>query len=226
VCGRISVGVNVDRLVEEFGLVPTSFAHVPRYNVAPGQDVLAVVRAPEGLRLGSLRWGLVPHWASDPGGGAKMINARSETVASRPAFRDAFRNRRCWILADGFYEWQARPDGPKQPWHIRRPDRRPFALAGLWDRWRGDGRELVTCTILTTTPSEVVAPLHDRMPVILTPAERDRWLDPDARPDDLHALLRPYADPLEATAVSSLVNAVDNDGPEVWEPVTDTTLNG
>jgi putative SOS response-associated peptidase YedK len=218
-CGRFSLGVDTDRLIGEFGLDDVPVDHEPRYNVAPGQDVLAVVRGPEGLRTGLLRWGLVPHWAPDPKGGGRLINARSETVATRPSFRDAFRHRRCWILADGFYEWAPTPWGRKQPHFIRRPDGRPFALAGLWDRWRRGEDQVVSCTILTTSPSDVVAPLHDRMPVILPAAGRDRWLDPSAEFEDLHALLRPDTGPLEAFPVATLVNHPDNDGPEVRAPV-------
>jgi putative SOS response-associated peptidase YedK len=218
-CGRFSLGVNVDRLVEEFGIEGAGVEHAPRYNIAPGQDVLAVVRGREGLRAGSLRWGLVPHWAPDPKGGGRLINARSETVATLPSFRDAFRARRCWVLADGFYEWRRGPGNRKQPHFIRRPDGRPFAMAGLWDRWRRGDQEVVSCTILTTAPSDVVAPLHDRMPVILSPGERERWLDPAADPDSLHALLRPDAGPLEAYPVATLVNYPDNEGPEVREPM-------
>jgi putative SOS response-associated peptidase YedK len=218
-CGRFSLGVNVDRLVGEFGPGLAGLDHEPRYNIAPGQDVLAVVRGPEGLRTGRLRWGLVPRWAPDPGGGGRMINARSETAATRPSFRDSFRSRRCWVLADGFYEWQRGPGSRKQPYFIRHPDGRPFAMAGLWDRWRRGDQEIVSCTILTTEPSEVVAPLHDRMPVILTAGERERWLDPTVDPGSLQDLLGPYPGPLEAHPVTTLVNHVDNEGPQVQEPV-------
>lgn len=218
-CGRFSLGVDTDRLIGEFGLDFVAVAHEPRYNVAPGQDVLAVVRGPDGLRAGLLRWGLVPHWAPDPKGGGRLINARSETVATRPSFRDAFRHRRCWVLADGFYEWAPGPGGRKQPHYIRRPDGRPFAMAGLWDRWRRGEEEIVSCTILTTSPSDIVAPLHDRMPAILPAAERDRWLDPAADPGELHALLRPDAGPLQAYPVATLVNHTDNDRPEVQTPM-------
>jgi putative SOS response-associated peptidase YedK len=218
-CGRFSLGVNVDRLVGEFGLDPDDVEHEPRYNIAPGQDVLAVVRGPDGLRPGLLRWGLVPWWAPDPRGGARLINARSETVASRPSFRDSFRNHRCWVLADGFYEWQRGPGNRRQPYYIHRPDGRPFALAGLWDRWRRDQQQIVSCTILTTSPNEVVAPLHDRMPVILPPDLRERWLDPAVDPDELQFLLRADAGPLEAYPVATRVNSPANEGPEVREPL-------
>jgi len=220
-CGRFSLGVNVDRLVGEFGLDPEGLNHEPRYNITPGQDVLAVVRGPEGLRAGLLRWGLVPRGAPDAKGEARMINARSETVATRPSFRDSFRRRRCWILADGFYEWTPAPGGGKQPHFIHRPDGRPFALAGLWDRWRGGNREIVSCAILTTRPSDVVAPLHDRMPVILPTEGREEWLEPEAEPEALHALLRPDAGPLEAYPVSTRVNSPENEGPDVREPLSD-----
>jgi putative SOS response-associated peptidase YedK len=216
-CGRFSVGVNVDQLAGEFGFDFSGVEHEPRYNVAPGQDVLAVARGPAGLRAGALRWGLVPHWATDPAVGARMINARSETAATRPSFRMPFRSRRCWVLADGFYEWQRVPGGGKQPYHVRLADGRPFAMAGLWDRWRREDREVVSCTILTTLPNDAVAPLHDRMPVILAAGDRERWLDASATPDALHALLRPYAGALETYPVSPLVGSPANDRPEVRE---------
>jgi putative SOS response-associated peptidase YedK len=225
-CGRFSLGVNVDRLGQEFGLDPVVLDHAPRYNIAPSQSVLAVVPGPEGLRAGLLHWGLVPHWTRDPKAAGRLINARSETAATLPSFRSSFRSRRCWILADGFYEW--RPDGKqKQPFHIRRPDGRPFALAGLWDRWTRDGAELLSCAILTTSANEILAPIHDRMPVILAADGRDEWLDPSTAPDTLQALLRRDPGPLEAYPVSTAVNSPDNDGPEVREPVpTPTARDG
>ena len=218
-CGRFSLGVDTDRLIAEFGIDTVATPHVPRYNIAPTQPVPAVVRADDGLRLGALRWGLVPYWADDPGIGGRMINARSETVDRKPAFQEPFRHRRCWVLADGFYEWRD-DGGRKVPIHFRLPDGRPFAFAGLWDRWRRDDDELVSCTILTTEPSDDVRPVHDRMPVILPARDRARWLDPDAGPADLRALLRPYPDPMEARQVSTRVNRPENDDPSLLEPVS------
>ncbi|NIP82385.1 MAG: hypothetical protein GWM90_25435, partial [Gemmatimonadetes bacterium] len=157
--------------------------------------------------------------AEDPAGGARMINARSETVDRRPAFAEPFRRRRCWVLADGFYEWYTGPDGRRVPIHFRRPDGRPFAFAGLWDRWRGGDQELASCAILTTEPNQAVRPVHDRMPVILPAASRDRWLDPDAGPAALRELLRPYPEALEGRRVSTRVNSPDHDDPDCVRPL-------
>lgn len=220
-CGRFSLGTDPRQVAAAFGLAPELLPDQPRYNVAPTQSVLAVVRDADGLRAGPLRWGLVPAWAKDPAVGSRMINARSETVDSKPSFRSLFRGRRCWVLADGFYEWKKEPGkGPSQPYYFRMPDGRPFAFAGLWDRWARGDDELVTCTILTTAPNAVVAPVHDRMPVILPAEVRDRWLDPDTGAMELKALLRPYPGELEGFPVSRLVNAVANDTPEVRQAAT------
>lgn len=219
-CGRFSLGVDTDHLISELGLDVATSEHGPRYNIAPTQPVLAVVRDGKELRLGSLRWGLVPRWF-DAVSGPPLINARSETVERKPAFRDAFLRRRCWILADGFYEWRSDDGGNRVPVHFRLPDGRPFAFAGLWDRW-GDGADAITSgTILTTSPSEDVRPIHDRMPVILPADVRQDWLDPEASPQALKALLRPYPGPLEARVVSTRVNSPANDDPACVEPVED-----
>lgn len=217
-CGRFSLGVDTDRLVAEFGIAAVATAHEPRYNIAPTQPVPAVVQGDEGLRLGALRWGLVPRWADDPAIGNRMINARSETVDRKPAFQESFRDRRCWVLADGFYEWREE-NGRKVPIHFHLPDRRPFAFAGLWDRWRREGAELVSCTILTTEPNEAVRPVHDRMPVVLPAHVREQWLDPAATPRALKALLEPFPDALEGQRVSTRVNRPENDDPSLVEPV-------
>ncbi len=200
-----------------------------RYNVAPGDAVLAVTTDREGAaRGGELRWGLVPSWAKQPELGLKMINARVETVAERPAYRTAFERFRCLIVADGFYEWQRAsgtesraPGRPaKQPFHITRDDGRLFAFAGLWSSWRGeDGARLRTCTILTTAANPAIAPLHDRMPVILAPDAEDAWLDPATPREGLYELLRGL--PAAQTAlrpVSAAVNDARYDGPECLAP--------
>jgi len=176
---------------------------------------------PLSRRLDLLRWGLIPFWAKDPGIGARMINARAETVAEKPAFRAAFRRRRCLIPADGFYEW--RREGPrKQPYHFRLPDGGPFAMAGLWERWSPEGADPIeTCTILTTDANDVVRPVHHRMPVILLPEAYETWLDPDV--DDrgaLAPLLVPLAgDAIVGHAVSTHVNAPVNDDPTCVDPL-------
>jgi putative SOS response-associated peptidase YedK len=167
-----------------------------------------------------MRWGLIPSWADDPAIGARMINARAETVAMKPAFRSAFRQRRCLVIADGFYEWRKLPRR-KQPHYIRLRDRKPFAFAGLWERWTGsdrvgDAASVLSCTIITTAPNELIAPLHNRMPVILRSKDYGTWLDPDTTQCDvLEPLLCPYPpDEMEAYPVSTHVNNPSNDTPE------------
>ncbi|HYH18349.1 MAG TPA: SOS response-associated peptidase [Azospirillum sp.] len=189
----------------------------PRWNIAPTQDVAAVRAGEDGARhLALLRWGLVPHWADDPAIGNRMINARGETLADKPAFRSAFRHRRCLVPADGFYEWKA-AGRRKQPYLIRRRDGRPLAFAGLWERWPGPKGDplpqpLETVTIVTTAAGGVVADLHERMPVMLNPADWPLWLDPQAPLPAVETLLRPAPDPaLEAVPVSTRVNDVRND---------------
>jgi putative SOS response-associated peptidase YedK len=192
-----------------------------RFNVAPGDDVLAVTTSREGTPRGdTLRWGLVPHWAEDPSTGYKMINARAETIDERPAYRDAFQRRRCLIVADGFYEWQPRPGKPKQPWWITRADGAPFAFAGLWAIWHGpDDIVLRTCTIVTTKASHSLRELHDRMPVILPPEAEAAWLDHATSVADLTDLLVPWPDAATARrAVGTAVNDANYDGPECLAP--------
>jgi putative SOS response-associated peptidase YedK len=195
-----------------------------RYNVAPGDEVLAVTADREGNPRGELlRWGLVPSWAKQPETGLKMINARVETVAERPAFRRAFERYRCLIIADGFYEWRRVPSGPKQAFHITRADRRLFAFAGLWSIWYGeDDRKLRTCTILTTAASSTIAPLHDRMPVILAPDAESAWLEPSQRPSHLRELLGGLSPADTALRpVGPAVNDARYDGPDCLAPALD-----
>ena len=188
-----------------------------RYNVAPGDDVLAVTTDREGAPRGELlRWGLVPSWAKRPDTGLKMINARLETVSERPAFRRAFERYRCLIVADGFYEWQPMPGGPKQPFHITRGGGELFSFAGLWSIWHGeDGAKLRTCTILTTAANSAIAPLHDRMPVILAAPDESAWLDNSTPAAQLSEILAglPARD-TSVTEVGFAVNDARYDGPE------------
>lgn len=193
----------------------------PRYNIAPTQPV-AVVRAGQGDReLAMLHWGLIPSWSKDAEIGARMINARGETVAEKPSFRAAFRARRCLILADGFFEWRRNGDR-KQPYYIAMRDRRPFAFAGLWERWApAGGAPVESCTIVTTTPNEVLAPIHDRMPVILPPALHAAWLDPALKENER---LQPMLQPLDASLmiaypVSPRVNSPRNDDRDCIAPL-------
>jgi len=219
-CGRYTLTVPPEEFAHHFGLSDVPDLE-PRYNVAPTQDV-PVVRLGDGALREALtmRWGLVPFSAANPDGAARMINARSETVADKPSFRLAFQKTRCLVPADGFYEWK-RTGGVKQPFHITLRDRRLFAFAGLWDEWTSrEGNRLLSCTILTTEPNELVRPIHDRMPVILPPERYEAWLDPRANPQGIREFLRPArADALMATAVSDRVNSVRNEGPALIAPV-------
>jgi putative SOS response-associated peptidase YedK len=192
-----------------------------RYNIAPGDNVLAVTTSREGEPRGELlKWGLVPSWADSPKTGLKMINARVETVAERPAFRRAFERYRCLIIADGFYEWQRMAGGPKQPFHITRGDGRLFAFAGLWSIWHGDEEEtLRTCTILTTAANSAIAPLHDRMPIILAREAEQSWLDVATPPDVLSEILVGLSPSQTALhPVGPAVNDARYDGPECLAP--------
>jgi putative SOS response-associated peptidase YedK len=192
-----------------------------RYNVAPGDDVLAVTTDRDGRRRGEmLRWGLVPSWAKTPDTGLKMINARVETVTERPAYRRAFERYRCLIVADGFYEWRPAPGGPKRPFHITRADGALFAFAGLWSIWHApDGGTLRTCTILTRAANSAVAPLHDRMPVILDPRHESLWLDTTTPTDSVDEMLVGLpADDTALTEVGLAVNDARYDGPDCLAP--------
>lgn len=198
----------------------------PRWNVCPGDDVLAVVEARDGRRAGMLRWGLVPSFARDASGGARAINARAETVAVRPAFRDAFRRRRCLVVADAFYEWR-RDDGRRVPYCFRPPGGGLITFAGLWERWRNpEGGTLTTCAIVTCPANALVGMVHDRMPVVLRGADRARWLARDVEePSALQQLLVPSRlDTLEGFEVSPFVNSPRNDSPECVRPVGERLL--
>ncbi|MEA3641175.1 MAG: SOS response-associated peptidase [Lamprobacter sp.] len=227
-CGRFALFSDPDTLAHHFGLETPAVDVQPRYNVAPTQSVLAVQLAEDQQRreLVPLRWGLVPFWSKGPDNRYSMINARAETVASKPAYRAAFRERRCLIPGDAFYEWQTGADG-KQPFAIRRTDRTPFAMAGLFEHWQGeDGSVIDSCTIIVTEANALLRPIHERMPVILDPVDYGTWLGterPDRKTDKawLQSLLKP-ADPhgWEAYPVSRAVNKPGNDSPELLAPIT------
>ncbi|MCC6639990.1 MAG: SOS response-associated peptidase [Deltaproteobacteria bacterium] len=211
-CGRYTLGVTPARLAEVFALAQMPEL-APRYNIAPTQTAPVILDAPGGRQLELRRWGLVPFWAKDPKIGSRMINARGESLAEKPAFRAAFRRQRCLVPADGFYEWK--PSGRrKQPYHVRRADARPFAMAGLFDTWHaGKGDAIASFTIVTTDANALLRPIHDRMPVILDSAGWKEWLDPTTPLAGVAALLAPH-DPadFEAYPVATLVNspAVDD----------------
>jgi putative SOS response-associated peptidase YedK len=218
-CGRYTTR-KLQVLFEEFTELKVPFMPPVRFNIAPTQDV-PVIRRPSdavGCELGLLRWGLIPHWADDPSIGVRMINARSETVATKPAFRDAFRQRRCLLPADGFYEWRT-AGRAKHPYFVHFKDDAPFCFAGLWESWDGPQGPVESCTILTTSPNEVMRPIHNRMPVVLSRPDYGRWLDPEASATALAGLMEPCpAGLLEAYPVSRYVNRAANDGPECVAP--------
>jgi putative SOS response-associated peptidase YedK len=220
-CGRFTIMVDAEDMQEqlELGSMPANWR--PRYNIAPTQPV-AVVSDARSRQVEWMRWGLVPSWAKDLEIGNRLINARSETVMEKPSFRSAFANRRCILLADGFYEWQrlAGQQGPAAPFHFHRKDRKPFGMAGLWETWRSpEGNIVRSCTILTTQANQVVRPVHDRMPVMLSGTELWRWILP--APAAVHqAMLLPYPDEeMEAVAVSRMVNRSDYESPDCILPL-------
>lgn len=226
-CGRVTLTSSAREIADQFALDAGSELPElsPRYNVAPSQEIATVLEDEAGRRvLASLRWGLVPGWAEDPAIGNRLINARAESVATKPAFREALRRRRCLVPVDGFYEWSGR-GAERRPYVFRRPDGRLLGVAGLYERWLGEGGEVVdSCTLITTQANATLAPFHDRMPVLLAAESYDRWLDRDQRKgESLQDLLVPCApDWLEPSPVSSRINNVRNDDPAclVPEPVT------
>lgn len=225
-CGRFRLSRRKQVIAERFDAISDGDDWTPRYNVAPTQPIPVVRQhASEPTRhLSQMRWGLIPSWSKDDSHGAKMINARSETAAAMPAFKDALRFRRCLIPADGFYEWQRRGTN-KQPYCFEVNDGELFAFAGLWERWKAaNGQWIRSCTILTTTPNAVTAAVHDRMPVILRADDYDMWLDPGMTdPAIVTDLLKPFdANAMHCYPVSNRVNSVSNDDSECSKPATVT----
>jgi len=220
-CGRFTLTVSPADLQADYPEFAFPRQYAPRYNIAPSQPVLVIPNDGVG-KADFFVWGLIPSWAKNPAIGNRMINARAETLAEKPAFRAAYRYRRCLILADGFYEWYTQPGHKaKIPYHIRMKSGRPFAFAGLWEEWYSpDGSEIKSCTIITTAPNELAARLHNRMPVILPDNAHMQWLDVSPRPPaDLQHLLAPYPDEeLIAHPVSLFVNNPANDSPECIAP--------
>ncbi|MFC0476602.1 SOS response-associated peptidase [Robertmurraya beringensis] len=219
-CGRFSLTEEIYNLKRQFEF--EFFEEIgPRYNIAPSQMVLAIGQNKGGRKGAYLKWGLVPYWADDPKIGYKMINARSEGIDEKPSFKQPFKQRRCLILSDGFYEWK-KNGKEKQPYRFVMKDHKPFALAGLYDVWKKEGQSpIVTCTIITTTPNEVTEDVHDRMPVILKKEDYDTWLDPNNQDTTmLKSLLRPYpADEMVKYEISPLVNSPKNEVPEILQPM-------
>lgn len=216
-CGRYGLTTEQEALSAALGVEHILFSDFPRYNIAPTQNVPVLLEDPRCIE--GFRWGLIPSWAKDPSIGNRLINARSETVATKPSFRGAWKHRRrCAVLATGFYEWQKPPSGkgPKRPHWIALKSGGPFGFAGLWETWD----DVRSCTILTTGPNELVRPIHDRMPVILTGDALESWTDPAVAPEEVQGLMAPYpADRMTAWEVSTYVNRPGNEGPDCVAPV-------
>jgi len=221
-CGRYNLFSPMEAVAAQFAAEVRTGAFAPRYNLAPTAVVPVVCATREGRVITLHVWGLVPSWSKDPAVGARLANARAETVADKPSFRAPFRRNRCIIPADGFYEWQARPGLPKQPFCIRAAGGALLGFAGLRDEWEGPDGALATCAIITTSANGLMAPIHERMPVVLAPADYGAWLDPAAPPDRLQALLRPCPEGfLRAYPVGRAVGNARNEGPELMEPADD-----
>ncbi|HMB23699.1 MAG TPA: SOS response-associated peptidase [Anaerolineales bacterium] len=221
-CGRFTLTINPGEAQETFTeyTFPEKFA--PRFNIAPTQPVLVIPNDDQNT-ADFFIWGLIPMWAKDPSIGNRLINARGETLAEKPAFRGSLKYKRCLILADGFYEWKGAPGRKtKTPFFIHMKDRKPFAFAGLWDSWNGpDGSQVKSCAIITTMPNDLMAIIHNRMPAILHPRDYAKWLDPSPQtPDQLKPLIKPFPDEMmDAYPVGTLVNTPTNDTPELIVPI-------
>ncbi|THE09971.1 SOS response-associated peptidase [Bacillus timonensis] len=223
-CGRFTLFAEFDDILERFDIEATieQDLYSPSFNIAPSHSVLSVINDGRRNRLGYLRWGFVPSWAKDEKIGYKMINARAETLAKKPSFRQAFRQRRCLVIADSFYEWKKGTDKSKTPMRIKLKSDELFAMAGIWERWNSpDGNALFSCSIITTTPNELLKDIHDRMPVILRKEDEKLWLNPSL--DDLSKvsdLLKPLAaEEMEAYEVSALVNSPRNNSPNLIQKI-------
>lgn len=216
-CGRFTLTQSPDAVAQAFEIEASEFP--PRYNIVPSQPIGVILQSSDlpkrQFRL--MQWGLIPSWAKDPSIGSKLINARSETVHEKPSFRAAFKRRRCLIVADGFYEWQKKGTGRKQPYYFSMKNRDIFAFAGLWESWQ----DIETCTILTTSANELLEPIHERMPVIIKPENYDFWLDPTIQqPEILAPLFEPFpVEQMTATSVSTAVNTPSNDSELCIQPL-------
>lgn len=215
-CGRFSLEVSPEEMAEAFPWLEDPGPRTARYNVAPSQPVAVITdRDPESVQ--AFRWGLIPRWAKEASIGNRLINARAETVDMKPAFRAAFKKRRCLLPASGFYEWSRTTDGKKQPHYLTSSQGRPLAFAGLWEGWNSpSGEQVYSCTIITTRPNQVVRPIHDRMPAILAAPDYLRWLSGDV---SVQELLELAGEGLMSYPVSTLVNRPQNDSRECIEPL-------
>lgn len=223
-CGRFTLFAEFGDILDRFD-IETAIAeelYNPNYNIAPSHSVLSVINDGSKNRLGYLRWGLIPPWSKDEKIGYKMINARAETLSEKPSYRNAFKKRRCLVIADSFYEWKRHDDKSKTPIRIKLKSNEIFGMAGLWESWKSpDGKTIYSCSVITTTPNEIVKDIHDRMPVILKPTDEKTWLDTSI--DDtsyLKGLLKPLPEDLmEAYEVSSLVNSPKNNSPNLIQEI-------
>jgi putative SOS response-associated peptidase YedK len=223
-CGRFTLFAEYDDILNRFDIEAAieQDLYVQSYNIAPSHSVLSVINDGTQNRLGYLRWGFVPSWAKDEKVGYKMINARAETLAEKPSFRHAFKHRRCLIIADSFYEWKKGSNKTKTPIRIKLKSNDLFAMAGIWERWKSpEGNSLFSCSIITTTPNELMKDIHDRMPVILNKEDEQEWLDPSLNDvSKVSHLLKPLAaDNMEAYEVSSLVNSPRNNSPNLIQKI-------
>ena len=218
-CGRFSLTTDIESIQQQFDFTLAETI-VPRYNIAPSQQVLTVTSTNDRRKGQTMRWGLIPFWAKDTKIGYKLINARSETVDEKASFKHAFKRRRCLILCDGFYEWE-KIRNKKQPYRFHMKDEKPFAMAGLYEEWTKGEEQITSCTILTTIPNELTKKVHDRMPVILPQNAYDFWLEPNMDDTEyLKSMLIPYAaSEMDSYAVSTLVNSPKNDIAEVLSPL-------
>jgi putative SOS response-associated peptidase YedK len=224
-CGRFTLFADFNEIIERFAIMSAIEEELynPSYNIAPSHSVLSVINDGQKNRLGYLKWGLIPPWAKDEKIGYKLINARAETLVEKPSFRDAFKKRRCLIIADSFYEWKrGSDDKTKLPMRIKLKDNQLFAMAGLWERWKSPlGKTVYSCSVITTAPNKLMEDIHNRMPVILSPKDEKVWLNPNTNDlDHLHQLLKPLSEDLmEAYEVSHLVNSPKNNSPNLIQPI-------
>lgn len=223
-CGRFTLTAPVDMLLDRFDVefFMQEQEYAPSYNVAPSQSVLAIINNGEHNKMGFLRWGLIPTWAKDMSLGYKMINARAETLTEKPSFRNAYRKKRCLIVADSFYEWKRVDNKTKIPMRIKLKNNDLFAMAGLWENWKSpEGTSVFSCSVITTAANELVKEIHDRMPVILKPEDEKYWINPSiTEPNQLNRLLKPLDEHLmETYEVSTLVNSPKNNSIELIQKI-------
>ncbi|MCM3764552.1 SOS response-associated peptidase [Neobacillus niacini] len=223
-CGRFTLTASIDQILDRFDIQAflDEENYAPSYNIAPSQSVLAIINDGKANRMGFLKWGLIPPWAKDPSIGYKMINARAETIAEKPSFRKAFQKKRCLIIADSFYEWKRHNDKTKTPMRIKLKYEDLFAMAGIWEQWKSpEGKSVFSCSVITTTPNELMTEIHDRMPVILKPEDEKTWLNPAINdPKEMARFLVPLDHNLmEAYQVSPLVNSPKNNSIELIQEI-------